>query len=365
MKILFISFAFIEYSIRLTSALAKDAEVCLMLPAAQAEPHLYRLNPEVAYVPISQPRLRQVWRQAATMRWLLAEIQHFDPDVIHLQQGYLWLNPILSRLKRYPLVITIHDPTPHSGDKSTKKTPQFVMDWGFKRADRLIVHNEQMRQIVVERGLPSDRVNIVPTVERGDSAGAQDVQEDEHSILFFGRIWPYKGLEYLIKAEPLITAQLPNVKIIIAGEGEEFDRYRRLMTHPEQFIVYNDYIPHEQVAELFRRTSIVVLPYIDATQSGVIPTAYTFSKPVVATPVGGIPSMVEHGKTGLLVPPRDERALAEAIIQLMQNRELRHQMGANGKKKVNTEYAAETVAPKTLAVYEQAIRSPFLQPTAS
>ena len=85
------------------------------------------------------------------------------------------------------------------------------------------------------------------------------------------------------------------------------------------------------------------------------PTAYTFGKPVVATNVGGLPSMVEHKHTGLLVPPRDERALADAIVYLLQNEALRRQMGANGRRKVKTEYSAENVARQTMEVYRMAI----------
>src|SRR5438552_16759897 len=95
------------------------------------------------------------------------------------------------------------------------------------------------------------------------------------TVLFFGRIWEYKGLEYLIRAEPLITAEVPEARIVIAGEGEDFGRYRLLMDHPEHFVVYNEYIPDQQRSELFRQASLVVLPYIEASQSGVIPLAYS------------------------------------------------------------------------------------------
>ena len=114
-------------------------------------------------------------------------------------------------------------------------------------------------------------------------------------------------MHYLIQAEPLITASLPNVKIMISGRGDDLEHYRKLMVHPEQFVIDNEYIPDDKVAALFRRASVVVLPNIEATQSGVIPLAYTFGKPVVATTVGSLPEMVDDGDTGLLVPPRDAR----------------------------------------------------------
>ena len=80
------------------------------------------------------------------------------------------------------------------------------------------------------------------------------------------------------------------------------------------FIVYNYRIPYKEGAELFQRCSVVALPYIDASQSGVIPTAYGFKKPVVVTEVGAIPEIVGDGITGFIVPPRNPEALAEAIV---------------------------------------------------
>ena len=106
---------------------------------------------------------------------------------------------------------------------------------------------------------------------------------------------------------------------------------------------------------MFRRASVVALPYVDASQSAVIPVAYTFGKPVVATTVGGLPELVEDGRTGFLVPPRDEQALADAVVRLLRDRELRHQLGANGKRKVDTECSPDAVAHRTLEVYRCAL----------
>ena len=72
--------------------------------------------------------------------------------------------------------------------------------------------------------------------------------EEGNQVLFFGRIWAYKGLEYLIRAETLITACVPDAKIVIAGQGEDFRRYRGMMAHPENFIVHNEYVSNEKRA---------------------------------------------------------------------------------------------------------------------
>jgi glycosyltransferase involved in cell wall biosynthesis len=174
-------------------------------------------------------------------------------------------------------------------------------------------------------------------------------------VLFFGRIWEYKGLEFLIRAEPLITAEVPDARIVIAGHGEDFARYRQIMIHPDRFTVYNEFIPEERSTELFQQASVVVLPYVEATQSGVISLAYEFMKPVVATTVGGLPEIVEDGRTGYLVPPRDEHALAAAIVRLLRNKPLRRLLGQNAKRKLDAECGPSVIAQQTFDVYTRAL----------
>lgn len=357
MRVAFLSFDFAEYCIRLAGALAQDAEVMLLLPGLQAEPHLSKLDRRVQFRPFHKPRLRQPIQQVRMAYTLMRHVRRFHPDVLHIQQGHMWFNWVLPLLRRYPLVLTIHDPRHHLGDMEAKKHLQGVIDFGYRRAHEIIVHGEQQKRVVTsECRITAGCVHVVPHVMLGEEEPGGWTSEEEHTILFFGRIWEYKGLEYLIKAEPLITAAVPDAKIIIAGEGEEFSRYRQMLTHPERFTVYNEYVPDDRRAKLFRQASIVVLPYIDASQSGVVPLAYTAGKPVVATTVGALPEIVEHGRTGYLVPPRDERALAEAIVHLLRYPELRRRMGANGKLKIETECSPAVIASRTLEVYNRVAR---------
>ncbi len=162
-------------------------------------------------------------------------------------------------------------------------------------------------------------------------------------------------MEYLIKAEPLITKEVPDAKIIIAGMGEDFKKYENMMINRDNFIVHNYRISYKEGAELLQRCSLVVLPYIDASQSGVIPTAYGFKKPVVVTDVGAIPEIVDDGITGFIVPPRNTEALADAIVKLLKNEDLRKQMGETAYKKLKTDLSWDNIAEKTIEVYKKAI----------
>ncbi|MDI3340762.1 MAG: glycosyltransferase family 4 protein [Sphaerobacter sp.] len=350
------SFMSAEYCIRLASALAHDMDVQLVLPRALSEPYRSLISPAVQFVPFDKPRLRQPFRQISAMRQLVRQIDEFQPDVLHLQQGHLWFNLALPLLRRYPLVLTVHDARHHPGDRSSQKTPQVILDWGFRRATRVIAHCDWMKQVLVDEcGVAAPQVHVIQRVLVSHDEDGTHETEEPALVLFFGRIWSYKGLEYLIRAEPLITAAIPEARIVIAGEGEDFSRYRRLMVHPDRFEVHNTYVSHEQRAALFAQASVVVLPYVEASQSGVIPLAYMAGKPVVATDVGCLPALVEDGHTGFLVPPHDEQALAAAVIRLLKDPQLRRTMGQRGRHKLETECAPPVVAAQTRAVYDQAV----------
>jgi glycosyltransferase involved in cell wall biosynthesis len=357
MRVALLSYAFAEYCIQQANGLVRECDVLLLLPRQDADEYVSQLDPAVDYRPFEKTRLRQPARQVASVAGLVRQIRQFRPDVIHFQHGHMWFNLALPWLRSFPIVITVHDPRHHVGDAASRKTPQALMDFGFRRADRIVVHGEVLRRQVVEAlGMAADRIHVIPHVAIG--SGARMPHDDESKqILFFGRIWKYKGLEHLIRAQPLITAAIPDAQIVIAGEGDDFEPYRRLMSQPDRFIVHNRYISGTERDELFQRATLVVLPYIEATQSGVVPLAYAFGKPVVATNTGALSEAVEDGVTGRLVPPEDPASLAAAIVDLLRNPAKRHAMGAAGRHKLENEWSPEIIAQQTMAVYRRAIQT--------
>ncbi len=348
MRVAFISFAFSEYSIRWVNGIADHADVLLALSDSEDEVRKL-LDKRVRFIAIPAARIRHVFEQIRNMWRLSQELRRFRPDVIHLQQGFIWFNLLQPFLFRYPLVVTVHDPLPHRGDEQQKQ-PQFIFRLGFDRASRLIVHGKRIKEACIQLGLPAEKIAIIPHVKIGDDEGSTTPITSK-TILFFGRIWEYKGLDILIRAEPIIAASVPDMKIMIAGTGEPLDRYRALMTDPSRYIIHNTYIPDEMRAELFTQAAVVVLPYVEATQSGVIPLAYTYARPVVATRVGALPDAIDEGVTGLLVPPSDVQAFADAVIRLLENRELAQAMGEAGRRKINLEGSPEAVGRLTMEVY--------------
>lgn len=251
---------------------------------------------------------------------------------------------------------TFHDVKIHKGEKSLFF--RVAAYCAAKLSKKVFVHGKKLKkQIIEEYKIPEDKVCVVPLGEYEldlfKKYEKKDLTEDGNLILFFGRIYKYKGLEYLIKAEPLITDAIPNAKIVIAGKGDEFEIYENIMVNKNNFIVYNEYISFEKGAELIQKSSVVVLPYIEASQSGIIPIIYGFRKPVIATNVGSIPEVVDNNKTGIIIKPNDHKALAEATIQLMKNTKLRKEMGNNGYNKLKKELSWEVNAEKTYAIYKE------------
>lgn len=360
MRIALVSYNFGEYCIRHANALLEHGQVMLILARDLGAPHSHLLDDQVDYRPFEKPRLRQPLRQFRVIRRILQDIGSFGPDVVHIQVGHLWFNLALPFLGRFPLVFTIHDPRHHLGDRASRRTPQAVLDFGYRRADQVIVHGRSLKEMVKgELEIPGPRIHVIPHIALGLDRippGESRRPSADRKILFFGRIWRYKGLDDLIRAQPLITSRFPDATIVIAGQGEDFTRYRDAMADPDRFLVHNRWISNEERAELFDSASLVVLPYVEATQSGVVPLAYAHRKAVVATRTGGLPDIVEDGVTGVLVPPGDPEALARAITELLGQPDLLESMGREGRRKLERECSGPVVAAQTARVYELAVQ---------
>ncbi|MFA5834277.1 MAG: glycosyltransferase [Bacteroidota bacterium] len=139
---------------------------------------------------------------------------------------------------------------------------------------------------------------------------------EERVILFFGYIRRYKGLHILIDALKIVRQSLP-VQLLVVGEFyEDEQRFRKQIAENElesSVNIYPEYVSNEQVKYFFSASDVVIIPYLSATQSGIVQIAYNFNKPVIATNVGGLAETVIHEKSGLIVPADDAEQLAGAI----------------------------------------------------
>jgi starch synthase len=348
----------------LARALAPHARVDLVVPLEMADYIRPEVGDRVALREFAWPRSSHPAAQVKRTAELVRLVRSLGPDVIHLQQGHHVFNLALGRLREIPLVVTVHEArAPRRPRHQRRRMPQAAMDVAFRRADRIIVHGETGRAPVAGRGVEPGAIHVVPRAAPQNVDPAPG-REDGSTVLFFGRIYPYKGLEHLIEAAPLVAARVPDARFVIAGTGQRLRRCRRLMGDSDRFRVEDRFIPREERDALFRAASVVVLPYVDASTSAVLPVAQAHAKPVVVTAVGGLPEAVDHGLAGLVVPPRDPAALAGALVRLLSDHALRRRLGAAGRRRLDTENAPDRVARETLEVYDLA-RAPRPYPARS
>ena len=143
-----------------------------------------------------------------------------------------------------------------------------------------------------------------------------------------------------------------DVRVIIAG-GDNLSKYFKYVMDVTKFEICNEFISNGVGFQLFQHAQIVVLPYMfHKWHSGVINVARSFGKPVIVTSVEDHPNMIENEKDGLIVPHRDSEALAEAVIKLLKDNDLRKDMGANAYKKAQ-ELSWGNIAKKHVKVYEE------------
>jgi len=298
-------------------------------------------------------------------------IDQIRPDLIHLTTPLIPPLPLfilLYRLgKKYPIIYTVHSTHQDSGffmEMISRINTFFAESINFKR---IIVHTERDKEELVKKGsFSKKKILVIPhgvydIFKRFSDINASEISTvKERYILFFGYIKQYKGLEILLRSAPRIFTNVKNIKLIIAGQGdltpyrETIDRFIG-QEYRSNLEIYNEFIPDKQASELFRKASIVVLPYTQMTgQSGIVNIAFAFGKPVVATDIWGFHEAIASGKTGILVPPNDSWALANAVIKILTNMELQTEMGKNILNE-SQKLSWEILAKRYIEVYEEVL----------
>jgi glycosyltransferase involved in cell wall biosynthesis len=191
--------------------------------------------------------------------------------------------------------------------------------------DAFIVQSSSVRQDLLRfrpdavfREVPHPVYDIFSAPMPKSEARTRLGLEENRILLFFGYIRAYKGLRTLIEAMPEILRVCP-VHLVVCGEFYEGRQETVDLIHhlglQHKISLFDEFIPNEKVADFFCAADAVVLPYVSATQSGIVQIAYHYDRPVIATAVGGLPEVIVEGKTGFLVPPQDPAALAAAVLR--------------------------------------------------
>ena len=242
---------------------------------------------------------------------LLRRVRSLDPDVAHVQWLAIPRYDVhwLRRLQR-PTVLTAHDVLP--------RQERNARAWGeaLGLADRVIVQSQRAVKELVAAGVPREKLVRIqhPVFDSGVAAEPPAGR----TILFFGLIRQYKGLDVLLRA----LAEVPDARLLVAGDPldpvEPLQALARELEVTPRVEWRLGFLPDEEIPRLMREATLVALPYRKIDSSGVLATALGHGRPAVVTDVGGLPDAIREFGAGRIVPPEDAPALARAIRELLE-----------------------------------------------
>lgn len=245
------------------------------------------------------------------------EIQTFAPDFFYIPMFSINAYLYVKKFKNVPVIMTVHDLTSHLGEKN------FLIDsisnYIIKHSKYLIVLSKKFIPLAQKRfNFKKEDIFYIPHANfsyYNKENKIPSFDEIFNRILFFGRINKYKGLSVLLRAMPLIWEKLPSLKLRIAGNGEISENEINFINENKDKIeLINGWIKDEDVWDYFKDIDMTIVPYIEASQSGVIPLSYSAGKSAIATNVGGLDEqIIPIG--GVVVETNNPEAIANAVIE--------------------------------------------------
>lgn len=234
---------------------------------------------------------------------------------------HIWDLILLFPMAKYNIkyILIIHDSSPHLGESYIYKN--FLINFLLKKSTKIITLTDFVKKELVNvKKINNNKISVIP---HGYFNYDSFIKENNgiFNLLFFGVIKKYKGLDFFLDVAKLIQEKYPEVTITIAGSGD-LSAYKNKLDLINKLLVHNKWIADNEVGHYFSKSSLVILPYIEASQSGVIPTAYSYGVPVVVTPVGGLKEQVINNITGLITTDISVDSLYHSICQMIDDKEL-------------------------------------------
>jgi glycosyltransferase involved in cell wall biosynthesis len=235
-----------------------------------------------------------------------------------------------------------------------------------KYADKIIVHAESLKKQLIAKGIDENKVHVIRhfdykyLLEDNVLSTKPEERLPNNYVLFFAYITPWKGIEVLLDAAKIVRRQIgKNFNLVVAGEPYEGYRsipfFKGLQAEDYRYVkILDRYIDGPEIPSIINSSLFLVLPYRKAFQSsasGVIPLAYTFSKPVIVSRVPSLVEYVEDGITGFIFDIDDSKQLANYIVELVSNRAKCTEMGNNAYQKVIKDMSLERFSQDTWMVY--------------
>ena len=293
-----------------------------------------------------------------------------DADVVHAHTWYADMGALwISTLYRIPLVVTLHSMEPLRPWKADQLGSGYlVSSWiektAVESAHRVIAVSHKMREdileyfkadparvVVIHNGIDPDQFRRTTDRDALDRLGVRAPY-----VLFVGRITDQKGIFHLLEAARALPAGVQVVLCASAPDTPEIEeRLRRAVAGQPNVKWINEMVPVPVVTQLYSHAAVFCCPSVYEPFGLINLEAMACETPVVASGVGGILEVVEDGKTGLLVPPAQPAALAEALTRVLGNPDRARDMGKAGRRRVEEKFAWASVAERTQQVYADAI----------
>ena len=304
-------------------------------------------------------------------------------DVIHLHAttviGFILTS--INRKLRKRTVYSAYSPFWFMSSLSKLDRLAIIADHSLmQRADKLIIQNDSLKERLIAMGkVTPEKITVIypgtDTSEFRPDISTSDIKkrygfEGRMTILFVGRIVPYKGVEYLVRAADIVVNDFGYRDVLflligpLAEHGMDKVEHGDYIANIFSFIKGSDLetnvkltgaVPSDDLTRLFAACDIFVLPSVAETFGMVVSQAMASAKPVIGTRVGSIPVQIKDGWNGYLVEPANERQLAEKIKYLIGHPEQRKRMGLNGRKFAEDEFDWSRVTEQTLDVYQSVI----------
>lgn len=275
------------------------------------------------------------------------------------------------------IVLTAHNVNACRRDGNDSRFNRLTLRIQYQLADHIFVHTEKMKQeLMTDFGVKGTRITVIPlginnafpntNLTAEEARRRLNIGPGEKTILFFGRIAPYKGLEYLVGAFQRFLVQSGDYRLIIAGKCEAgCDAYWasvqeaiRENVQRGRILLRADFIPDDETEIYFKAADVLVLPYRHVYQSGVLFLGYSFGLPTLVADVGSLKNEIAEGQTGFVFRPEDPVDLAEAIEQYFSSDLYADLAGRRQQIQdyANKRYSWDTVGEITTNVYAGLLR---------
>ena len=306
----------------------------------------------VPLTPKTEMDLAAAWRLSRLIKQLGPDIVHaHDPHGVAMAALALSMS---TQLAKPPLIAARRVDFHLRGNALSR--------WKYRQVDLFICASDAVRRMLVADGVPAARaVTVHEGIDLGhvDAAPPADLHADlwlPHNSPIVGNVAalvPHKGQRHLIEAAALVVKKVPDARFVIAGEGELRPALERQIKerHLEKHVFLAGFRP--DILSVHKAFDIFAMSSITEGLGTSLLDAMACARPVVATTAGGMPEVVADAQTGLLVPPRDHGAMAEALIRLLTDAPLRSRMGAAGLARVRERFSAERMVQDTLDVYRR------------